>query len=204
MTGLALFFKKIFGQMSQNRYAGDPIFGRDGTRPDAEDELLGSHIGAQQLFERYGDVVYRRCLQMLRDEDAAFDALQEVFVRVVRDTRFRADCSPMTWLYRIATTHCLQQLRNSRRRDRVLRELVEQSERSTAPNPEGVLTLVRILEEQDETTRQIAYLRFVDGLTLEEIAELVGVSCKTVTRRMQRMSASAKRMSALPGEGMHG
>ena len=165
----------------------------------------GSKYSTHELFEQYGDVVYRRCLRMLGDDDAAHDALQEVFLRVIRDRQFRGDCSPMTWLYRIATTYCLQQLRNQSRRTKKLQELSAWPEPDTStPDMEGALTVERILSEQDEMTQKIAYLRFVDGLTLEETADVLGISRKTITRRMRRMSEDARRTRVAPTEGIHG
>ena len=107
----------------------------------------------------------------------------------------------MTWLYRIATTYCLQQLRNQSLRQKKLKELSSRSgDNVSTPDLEGALTVEQILKEQDEMTRQIAYCRFVEGMTLKETAEVVGVSRKTVARRMRLMNEFAKRSSA-PQEG---
>src|SRR4051812_19762065 len=66
-----------------------------------------------ELFERYHGVVYRRCLALLRQPDDAAEAVQEVFERAVSGLgRFRLRAAPLTWLYAIATRHCLQLLRN--------------------------------------------------------------------------------------------
>ena len=66
-----------------------------------------------ELFERYGRLVYVRCRQILGEDEAA-DAVQEVFMKVVeKRSMFRGDSKPSTWLYGIASLHCLQRLRNS-------------------------------------------------------------------------------------------
>ena len=49
-----------------------------------------------------------------------------------------------------------------------------------------------------------AYCRVIDGMTLEETAEVVGVSRKTVSRRMRDVGEYAKRAGATPKEGGHG
>ena len=73
------------------------------------------------LYERYGAVVYRRARRLLGDEHAAWDAVQEVFVRVLKHARrFRREASPTTWLYRITTNYCLNVLRDSARHSRKL------------------------------------------------------------------------------------
>jgi len=59
---------------------------------------------------------------LLRDEQAALDAMQEVFIRALRaGSEFRSDASPMTWLYRITTNYCLNAIRDNARRGELLR-----------------------------------------------------------------------------------
>jgi RNA polymerase sigma-70 factor (ECF subfamily) len=156
---------------------------------------LGLPIGT--LFERYGAVVYRRCLALLRDPEAAQDAVQEVFVRAMTGAdRFRGDASPLTWLYRIATTYCLQQLRNRKRREAKLETLAPApgGGEPAAPgaHPLDVLALLRVLETLEPATQEIAVLRHVDQMTLEEIAETVGLSRKTVHKRLLEFQRSAE------------
>ena len=60
------------------------------------------------LYVRYGPIVSRRCRFLLRDAEAAEDAMQEVFVKVMRAIeQFRGEASPLGWILKIATNHCL-------------------------------------------------------------------------------------------------
>mgnify|MGYP001796784050 CR=1 FL=1 len=66
----------------------------------------------EALYRQYGPLVLGRAVRLLGNQQAADDALQEVFVRVVRGyDAFRKDASPVTWLYRITTNYCLNVLR---------------------------------------------------------------------------------------------
>ena len=147
-----------------------------------------------ELFARYRAVIYRRCAQLLCEEEPAKDAVQEVFLRALTTgSSFRGDCSPLTWLYRVATTHCLQQLRNSRRRTAKLDELAAVPGSSAfAPDPESGLTLSRILDETEPSTRLMLFCRYVDGMTMEEVADVTGVSRKTVAKTLQRLAAGLR------------
>jgi RNA polymerase sigma-70 factor (ECF subfamily) len=58
------------------------------------------------------------------------------------------------------------------------------------------MDLSRVLAEEDEQTLAIAYLRFVDELTLEEVAEIVGLSRKTVQKRIDALRARSLRRAA--------
>jgi RNA polymerase sigma-70 factor (ECF subfamily) len=149
--------------------------------------------GALGLFERHGAMVYRRCRQLMGSDDAAKDAVQEVFLRVVqRRAQFRGDASPVTWLYAIATLHCLQQLRNQRRRGERAAVEAEEPEPSLAPTLDERLSVEAVLALEDEQVRAMVVLRYVDQLELEEIAQALGCSRKTVTRKLQRFLVGAR------------
>src|SRR5918995_5047019 len=69
-------------------------------------------LDVEALCLRYGAMVLRRCRRLLRDEDEALDACQDVFVRLLRN-RTRLDLTfPSSLLYRIATNVCLNRIRD--------------------------------------------------------------------------------------------
>ena len=62
----------------------------------------------RDLYERYGASVFGRCAYVLRDRSKAEDAMQDVFAKALTHYgSFRAEASPLTWLIKIATHHCL-------------------------------------------------------------------------------------------------
>ena len=151
----------------------------------------------ERLCERYGPMVYRRCLRLLRDEDEAMDACQDVFVRVL-ERRGHLDARyPSSLLYRIATNLCLNRIRDRRRRaatadDEGLERIasVEDCESAT----DARLLLERLFGRQPESSRTIAVLHFVDGLTLAQVAEVVGMSVSGVRRRLRVLRHAFERM----------
>ena len=60
-------------------------------------------VDVEQFYRKYGPMVLRRCRSLLRDEDAALDAMQDVFVQVLRKQEALHDTAPSSLLYRIAT-----------------------------------------------------------------------------------------------------
>jgi RNA polymerase sigma-70 factor, ECF subfamily len=145
------------------------------------------------LFERYGQLVYVRCRQILGEGDAE-DAVQEVFMKVVEQrSKFRGDSKPSTWLYGIATLHCLQRLRNRNRRQGKLSEAAELSPTDTGPSlADERISLSHLLAEQSEEVRLMVYLRCVDELTVDEVATVVGLSRKTVSKHVSAFLAGAR------------
>ena len=144
-----------------------------------------------ELFSQYGAAVFRRCRQMLRNDALAEDAVQEVFVRVLQKREsFRGDASVFTWLYRVATTYCLQQLRNAKRRDAKLEGLAVEASVTEAPVER--LSVRRVLDETDEALQAILYMRFIDGMTLDEVAEVAQLTRKTVARHIELFNEKAR------------
>jgi RNA polymerase sigma-70 factor (ECF subfamily) len=109
-----------------------------------------------ELFERYGAMVYRRCAAILRSDEAARDAVQEVFLRVIeRRRQFRGDSAPGTWLYAIATLHCLQQLRDHAGRSAKLAQLAEQPPDKPARSPEEHHAIAKLLDGESAASSQL-------------------------------------------------
>jgi RNA polymerase sigma-70 factor (ECF subfamily) len=157
-----------------------------------------------ELYDRYGHVVYHRCLRILKDEEEARDAVHEVFARVIRHgARFRGEASPLTFMYRVATNHCLNQLRNRHGRANKLTVHREELAGSGHSGPPGAdrqdLELVRaILDEVDEETRRCVVYTWFDDCTRQEVAELVGISVPTVRKRIEGFLHRARRRMGLP------
>ncbi|MGC4116953.1 MAG: sigma-70 family RNA polymerase sigma factor [Myxococcales bacterium] len=145
-------------------------------------------LDAGELFERYHGVVYRRCLALLRDEEDAAEAVQEVFERALSGLGcFRLRSQPLTWLYAIATRHCLQQLRN--RTTRSLKFTLLAHEPGTIhPDLAGRADLDRTLAALSEKEQELAAYAFRDGMTQDEIAEVLRTSRKTVGKKLKSLS----------------
>jgi len=130
---------------------------------------------------------------MLGDEDQALDACQDVFVRVVQQRARLNDRYPSSLLYRIATNVCLNRLRD-RRRDPATQDEATLLEIACAEEPGAVsdarLLLDRLFGRHPESSRTMAVLHYVDGLTLEQVAEETGMSVSGVRKRLRGLRTS--------------
>jgi len=69
-----------------------------------------------ELYRTWGPAIYRRCLRLLRDQEAARDATQEVFRKALSSPEKLADPdTALPFIYRVATNHCLNERRNAGR-----------------------------------------------------------------------------------------
>src|SRR5258705_13520736 len=80
-----------------------------------------------ELCRKFGLAIYSRCRRLLRDDVAAEDATQEVFLRVLRHIESApSDQAALAWIYRISTNYCLNFLRDRSRQAEPVEDLPEQ------------------------------------------------------------------------------
>lgn len=151
----------------------------------------GERVAA--LYREYGPTVYRRCLRLLGDREAARDATQEVFVKVVRDIgKLEKRETALPWIYRVATNHCLNVLRDARRRgERPAADALELVPAAPEGSPDRRLAR-QVLSRFDLKTQAIAVGVLVDGMEREEVAGLLGISRRTVHRKLTRFLDGAR------------
>ena len=151
-----------------------------------------------RLYRVYGPMVLRRCRRLLKDEDQALDAMQDVFARLLQYGDRLKDQYPSSLLYRMATNLCLNRLRDGRGRPR------EQSTEDTAEEliqrvahhaeVEARSLLDRVFRQHKESTRTIAILHYLDGMTLEETAREAGLSVSGVRKRLNALRKTLREL----------
>src|SRR3954471_20519351 len=148
-----------------------------------------SRAALRELYTQYGGTVYGRCQYILRDATKAEDAMQDVFAKALTHlAEFRSEASPLTWLMKIATHHCLNVLRAERApwHQRFRRHEQTRSEGHGGPQLFEDREAVRhLLSRCDLETQAAAVHYYVDEMTLEEIAGLLGRSVPTIRKRLE-------------------
>lgn len=142
-------------------------------------------IDIETTYKEFGPMVYRRCLQLLGDEAQAAEAMQDVFVKLMGVEEVSA---PSSLLYIMATRHCLNILRSKKRRpEDASGDLVYEiaSARDFEETSKARMLLAQLFGRTPESSRVIAVLHYLDGLTLEEVAKEVGMSVSGVRKRLR-------------------
>lgn len=149
-----------------------------------------------KLYEAYAPMVYRRCVFMLKDEAEAGDMMQDVFLRIF-SRRDSLDLSaPSSLLWNTATRLCLNRIRDNIRHgvhvtnDDLLLQIASVRDEFDDYEAKGVLA--RIFAKEPESSRTMAVLHYVDGMTLEETAEAVGLSVSGVRKRLRSLKSKVK------------
>jgi RNA polymerase sigma-70 factor, ECF subfamily len=147
------------------------------------------------LYKKFGPAIYTRCRRILREDAAAEDATQEVFIRVARHIDETPDAAEaLAWIYRIATNYCLNEIRGRKRRARVASALppatVGHGGEDSAANRELVR---RIIQRTPARLSESAYLYHVNGMSHEEVADVVGQSRRTVINHLAEFGRRARK-----------
>jgi RNA polymerase sigma-70 factor (ECF subfamily) len=172
-----------------------------GDAPRFLDRLRAGDAPAfEELVMTYQHRVFGVALRMLGNRAEAEEVAQEAFVRAHRALReFRGDAKLSTWLYAITSRLCLNRLASGERR------LVRQGEDAllrlsdAGPRPDAALerreletALGRAIAELPEDRRIVVVLRDLEGLSYEEIAEVLELELGTVRSRLHRARADLK------------
>lgn len=154
----------------------------------------------KRLYERHAPMVFRRARTLLGRDADAWDAVQEVFEKMLSaHESFRGEAQPTTWLYRITTNVALNLLRARKVREPMLTVV---SSDEPAVGVEAVETrdlLRKWLDGLEPREQEVATLLFIDGLTQDEVADVLGLSRKTINREVAELRAKAATLGALPG-----
>lgn len=164
--------------------------------------VAGDHRAFQTLVERYQRKVYTVAFGIVRNPDHAMDVTQDAFVKAYKNIAgFKGESAFYTWLYRIVVNVCIDRKRKDKRRaevdyddaishpsDRemdapVLASAIESPARALA-RAELREHMQKALGELSEAHREILVLREVEGMSYEELAEVLEVPKGTVMSRL--------------------
>ncbi|HEY0141906.1 MAG TPA: RNA polymerase sigma factor [Thermoanaerobaculia bacterium] len=166
----------------------------------------GDYSPASEIYDRYSGRIYNFAFRFLKNAEAAEDATQEVFVKMLKHAnQFNGDAKLSTWLFSITANWCRDYLRKadnkSKESDDVLVTLPASAD--TAPDRaleqrENEIRVRRALGALTAEQREAILLSRYQGLSYAEIAQIAGCSEGAVKTRVFRAMETLKK--ALTGE----
>jgi len=150
------------------------------------------------LYLRYFDLVYKKCLNLTRDSPKAQDFTQDIFLIVLNKLNtFQHKSTFSTWLYAISHNYCMERLRVTGRlkteslEDGLLSRIAEPETESVELQLHQLYCLLNQLPEQQATFLK---LKYVEGLSIRELADRYQLADSAVKMRLTR---SRKRLREL-------
>ena len=145
------------------------------------------------IYETYGALMLRRCRLITRDPDLAAEAFQDSFIKVIRfGSDFRKLESKLRWLY----THCdracfrLLEKRSHNLKDGYVLDVLDDVD-DIGIRLENRKSVTEFWNDLDDQEKQIAVLKYVDGLSPTQTGDVVGLTVETVERKIERIRRKA-------------
>ena len=153
------------------------------------------------LFRRYQLPLYVYVFELVHDEQASLDLVQETFIAAVRHIgNLRDDAKFGSWLFGIAHQKCLQRWRKQKREEILLDEIADMPDESEN-NPDDLLirqeqeaAFMQSLNQLPLPQRSVLLLHFVEDFSLEEISHITEVQLGTVKSRMHYAKRALRKL----------
>lgn len=146
------------------------------------------------VYRSHRAAVYSQCKRLLGDRHAAEDAAQETFTRAFRYLVGVVDAEHQRrWLLRVANNYCLNHIRDRKRRAELLVRL------NVDPIEDGAEAFmdrevaVCVARSLPDKVRRVAWLMYVDEMRQEQVAQVLGISRRTVVNRLAAFRAGVRR-----------
>jgi len=153
-----------------------------------------------RLFQKHGPLVYGRARRLLGTHEDAEEATQEIFIRVLGGRELPPPGELILWLCRMTTNYCLNKLRDGQRRSQLFSQrFAPATSDSHSGNAEALAQVRALLQHADGRQAQAAVYVYVDGMSHDEAAEMMGVSPRTVGNLLIRFQQWARERSGAPG-----
>ena len=182
-----------------------------------DDQLLieqlkqGDEAAFKKIVETWQDMVYNTAIGILQNAEDAEDVAQEVFVQVFESVgSFKAEAKFSTWLYRITVSKALDHLRKKKRKKRFAyiqsifgannETLIEKPDFHhpgvTLDNKERATMLFNAIARLPENQKIAFTLHKVEGLSYQEISDIMKTTVSSVESLMHRAKNNLKKMLA--------
>lgn len=183
---------------------------------NSEEELIqaaqkGNLEAYEVLISQYEKKIYALCLHLLKNSEEAYDAAQEVCIKLWKQLgTFKGQSKLSTWIYRMTTNQCLDILRKNKRKGQEIslfldEELGEEEKltdqtaiwqdiSSHMEQKELGEVLKQGIGELKEDYRVIIVLRDIEQRSYEEISDILDISLGTVKSRLSRARSTLKKI----------
>ena len=183
---------------------------------NSEEELINAIIkGNLEAYERligqYEKKIYTLCLHLLKDPEEAYDAAQEVCIKIWKQlSTFKGQAKLSTWIYRMTTNQCLDILRKNKRKGQEIslfldeetgeeekltdQAAVWQDMSSHMEQKELGEILKQGIGELKEDYQAVIVLRDIEERSYEEIANILELSLGTVKSRLSRARSTLRKI----------
>lgn len=167
-----------------------------GMKNYTDEQLVRLYVDTQrnpffeEIYDRYADKVYRKCLSFVKDQAKAEDFTHDIFLKlIVRVGTFKENSKFSTWLFSITYNYCMDQLRTTKKlAEDELTESIDVIDDSDDINDMEMdaKRLREVLEGISPEERTILLMKYQDDFSIKDIANTFGLTESAVKMRLKR------------------
>jgi len=156
-------------------------------------DLVREHVSGnpeafRKIYEKYHRKVFASSYRIVGEEEQAADLTSEVFLKIYNQlSSFKFESKLSTWLFRVAVNHAINRANEIRRHTRIREKIEKEGIRPSGGTKEGLPVdeeIHRAIQALSPKLRAIVSLRYLEGLSYDEMADLLEVSLGTVKSRL--------------------
>ena len=173
----------------------------------SDEEIVSEYLKSQSsghfdlLYKRYSGKIYGKCISLLKDEVAAQDAVQEIFLKLIINlSKFSEKSRFSTWVYSITYNYCIDVLRRKKKTQKTFSDedldnldVAENVEDSFILETE-IKRLKVILNTLQTEDKSVLMMKYQDEMSIKEICEVLGKSESAVKMKIKRAKHKFKRI----------
>lgn len=171
----------------------------------SDNEVIDLYLDTQSqyyfglLYNRYSNKVYSKCLSLLKNEAAAEDASQDIFLKIFLNlSSFNQKSRFSTWVYSITYNYCIDFIRKKKKENTVLSDEdqadldIEEEVGDKEIFEMEIVRLKEILEEIPPEDKNVLIMKYRDGLSIKEIGGVISKSESAVKMKLKRAKQKVK------------
>ncbi len=153
------------------------------------------------LYDRYEHRIYGKCIAMMKDQNLAAEAMQEIFIKIYLNlSKFQEKSKFSTWVYSITYNHCIDKLRKIQRANSIELKVETFPEMEEEIEDKELLeikmkNLVELLDQLKPKDKAILLMKYRDDKKIAEISEALNISESAVKMRLKRAKAKTVLLS---------
>ncbi|MBK9255999.1 MAG: RNA polymerase sigma factor [Saprospiraceae bacterium] len=164
-----------------------------------DEEAIDLYLKSQNIhyfnliYERYSDKVYAKCVTMLKNQDNAEDATQDIFMRVLLNlSKFSGNSKFSTWLYSITYNHCIDELRKVQKEiivksDNLINNYnVEDNIDDAQIKEKNVYRLKEVLHDMMSDDKGILIMKYQEDMSIKDLCLILNKSESAVKMKILR------------------
>lgn len=172
----------------------------------SDSEIVREYLRTQNssyfsmLYRKYSGKVYGKCISILKHEDEARDAVQDIFVKIMLNLgNFGEKSQFSTWIYSITYNFCIDVIRKKKKDKTLFSEDIERAPDVAADEvPDQYLLemdmkyLKQVLEELPTGDKMILLMKYQDDMSIKEIADILDKTESAIKMKIKRAKHKAQ------------